>query len=222
MLWQLSGLKGFRVQASDGRCGKVKDFLIDDNSWAVRWIVGDVGDWLAPHQVLLSPSAFAAPEEATQVCPTTLTKFKIEHSPDITEDPPLVLQKHLTHFTTLGRDALTGSGRAGDKFDPHLRSIEEVTGYRVIASDGDAGTVVDFALDDSGWHVTHLIVRWTSWWKGHLVSVPVSAVSSIDIGAKTVSLNSSSREVKAGTPYGAMTLGARGITRAQTGWESVM
>jgi len=42
--------------------------------------------------------------------------------------------------------------------DPHLRSMKEVIGYKVEASDGDSGHVDDFGLDLGGARVTSLFV----------------------------------------------------------------
>jgi len=38
MLQVISALKGFAMEATDGRIGTVVDFLFDDTSWRVRWL----------------------------------------------------------------------------------------------------------------------------------------------------------------------------------------
>ena len=43
MLFAVTGLHGCRVEAGDGHIGAVKDFLFDDQSWKVRWMVVDTG-----------------------------------------------------------------------------------------------------------------------------------------------------------------------------------
>ena len=55
MLFAASGLIGCAVAASDGRVGAVKDFLFDDRSWNVRWMVVDTGHWLPGRKVLIHP-----------------------------------------------------------------------------------------------------------------------------------------------------------------------
>lgn len=40
----------------------------------------------------------------------------------------------------------------------HLRSLREVTGYRVSAKDGDAGRIVDFVVDDRSWAMRYAVV----------------------------------------------------------------
>ena len=59
MLFAMSGLEGCAIRASDGRIGAVKDFLFDAQSWKIRWMVVDTGDWLPGRKVLVHPSAIA-------------------------------------------------------------------------------------------------------------------------------------------------------------------
>ena len=52
-----SALKGYAIEASDGRIGTVDDFLFDDRTWKIRWLVVDTGRWLTGRKVLIHPSA---------------------------------------------------------------------------------------------------------------------------------------------------------------------
>ena len=95
MLFAVTGLQGCPVEASDGHVGSVKDFLFDDQSWKVRWMVVDSGHWLPGRQVLVHPSAIAPLDLAlpvrrvlpmmstgdTLVVSVRLTKQQIEASP---------------------------------------------------------------------------------------------------------------------------------------------
>ena len=45
-----------------------------------------------------------------------------------------------------------------DNDDPHLRSAEEVTGYHILASDGEIGHVRDFLLEDDDWSIRYIVV----------------------------------------------------------------
>jgi uncharacterized protein YrrD len=49
------GLIGARVVGSDGEIGLVKDVLIDEVSWAIRYIAVDTGDWWHAQQILIAP-----------------------------------------------------------------------------------------------------------------------------------------------------------------------
>jgi hypothetical protein len=101
MLFAVSGLEGCPIAASDGHIGAVKDFLFDDRSWKIRWMVVDTGDWLPGRKVLILPSAIAplqippkprlpmmSPGESLEVS-VNLTRQQIEASPEAREDDPL-------------------------------------------------------------------------------------------------------------------------------------
>ena len=106
MLFVTSGLKGASVEASDGRVGTVKDFLFDDETWRIRWMVVDTGTWLRGRKVLIQPSVIAPLALAPPSGPALpmmsirrdlalsvgLTRHQIEASPDIREDEPVTKQ----------------------------------------------------------------------------------------------------------------------------------
>ncbi|MDA3959337.1 MAG: PRC-barrel domain-containing protein [Planctomycetota bacterium] len=53
-----------------------------------------------------------------------------------------------------------------NKGDPHLRSVNEICGYTLIADDGEVGNVGDVIIDEDGWACRYLIVATGSWWSG--------------------------------------------------------
>jgi PRC-barrel domain len=61
MLKNASAINGYAIAASDGRLGTVDDFLFDDASWMVRWLVVDTGNWLPGRKVLLPPWSWGIP-----------------------------------------------------------------------------------------------------------------------------------------------------------------
>src|SRR5271165_1138664 len=106
MLFAVTGLRGCPAESVDGRVGSVKDFLFDDRSWKVRWMVVDTGNWMPGRQVLIHPSAIAPLDLAlpvkrvlpmmttgdTLVLSVRLTKEQIEASPDARQDEPVTKQ----------------------------------------------------------------------------------------------------------------------------------
>ncbi|PKL92093.1 MAG: photosystem reaction center subunit H [Candidatus Goldiibacteriota bacterium HGW-Goldbacteria-1] len=46
---------GYNVHAEEGQMGKVEDFIIDDEVWAIRYLVISLGKWFADKKVLVSP-----------------------------------------------------------------------------------------------------------------------------------------------------------------------
>ncbi len=46
MVHRLNLIQGFHVHATDGHIGHVDDFLIDESSWQIRYLVVDTSNWL--------------------------------------------------------------------------------------------------------------------------------------------------------------------------------
>jgi len=46
---------GFHVQSLDGEVGHIEDFIIDDETWAIRYLIVDTKAWWAGKQVLVAP-----------------------------------------------------------------------------------------------------------------------------------------------------------------------
>ncbi len=96
MLWNASAIKGYAIEARDGRLGTVSDFLFDDSSWSIRWLVVDTGTWLSGRKVLLPVSALGHLDEKQESFSVRLTRQQIEDSPDIDADQPVSRQSE-TH-----------------------------------------------------------------------------------------------------------------------------
>lgn len=46
---------GYALLATDGAAGKVKDIVINDTKWIIRYLLADAGSWVVPKMVLISP-----------------------------------------------------------------------------------------------------------------------------------------------------------------------
>ena len=65
------------------------------------------------------------------------------------------------------------------KEDIHLRSITEVDGYTIHATDGEIGHINDFIVDDQSWKLVDLIVDTHNWIGGKKVLIAISQIHSI-------------------------------------------
>jgi hypothetical protein len=68
-----------------------------------------------------------------------------------------------------GRKENAKAKPAGALSDTHLRSVREVTGYHIKASDGEIGHLEDFLFDDDTWEIRYAIVDTKNWWPGKKV-----------------------------------------------------
>jgi hypothetical protein len=46
---------GHHIEATDGEIGHVDDFLLDDETWAIRYLVVDTSNWWVGHKVVIAP-----------------------------------------------------------------------------------------------------------------------------------------------------------------------
>ncbi len=234
MLQVNSPLKGFAIEASDGRIGTVVDFLFDDTSWKLRWLVVDCGTWLSGRKVLIHPSAISREDLERHQFAVALTKAQVEGSPELAKDQPVSEQMESQLYSYYGWDPLwsgvnlsaipgamasplmapqymglgstgtvdaRGDGPASRLADPHLRSVVEVTGYRVHACDGDIGHIENLVIDDTDWSVRYFIVDTRNWWFGKRVLISPLAVKAIDWFDDHVELDVSREQVKASPPW---------------------
>jgi hypothetical protein len=86
MLYKASSLTGFKLNSLDGEIGKVKEFFFDDRYWTIRYLVAETGDWLSGRQVLISPYALSAVNQAEENIAVDLTSQRIEESPPLESD----------------------------------------------------------------------------------------------------------------------------------------
>ena len=69
-------LMGYAMEAEDGEIGHVKDVLVDDRVWAIRYLVVDTEKWWGGKTVLVSPEWLARvtwDESKTLFCLVTAT-----------------------------------------------------------------------------------------------------------------------------------------------------
>jgi hypothetical protein len=54
-LHTVTAVMGYAIRSEDGEIGHVKDVLVDDKAWAIRYLVVDTEQWWAGKTVLVSP-----------------------------------------------------------------------------------------------------------------------------------------------------------------------
>lgn len=108
--------------------------------------------------------------------------------------------------TPLGAAALDHESRAIDEGDRHLRSVHEVAGYDIAATDGRIGHVADLLIEDGDFGVRYLIVETGSWWEGRKVLISPRSVADVDWLQRAVSLNVDRDAVRKSPAYDGDTL----------------
>ncbi len=76
---------GHYIQASDGEIGHVEDFVIDDETWAIRYLIVDTRNWLPGEKVLVSPHWIERVSWSESKVYVNLTRETIKESPKYVE-----------------------------------------------------------------------------------------------------------------------------------------
>lgn len=94
MLRALKAIINYRIQATDGEIGHLREVHFDDVTWAVRYLIVDTGKWLPGKKVHLSTMACdGQPKWNERTIPVLFNKQMIKLSPDIDSDKPVSRQK---------------------------------------------------------------------------------------------------------------------------------
>jgi len=79
-------VSGHHIQASDGEIGHVDDFIIDDETWAIRYLIIDTKNWWPGKKVLVSPQWIERVSWSESKVFVNLLRETIKQSPEYTEE----------------------------------------------------------------------------------------------------------------------------------------
>lgn len=80
-----SDVRGYRIRAADDDIGRVDDFIIEDETWAIRYLVIDTGNWWSGKKVLVSPRWIERISWSESLVYLDLSPEAIKQSPEYTE-----------------------------------------------------------------------------------------------------------------------------------------
>ncbi len=82
---------GYAVACRDGDVGEVDDFILDDDSWSLRYFVIDAGGWLSDRKLVLALPWVKGVDWETRGVQVDVTKQELKQSPQF--DPSVVLDR---------------------------------------------------------------------------------------------------------------------------------
>ncbi|QBR04089.1 PRC-barrel domain-containing protein [Paraburkholderia pallida] len=217
MLRSIKDLHGCDICASDGEIGGIYQVYFDDETWGIRYLVVETGNWLHDRQVLVSPYSLKHVDWSSNTVYVNLTRQQVRDSPTLDTHKPVSRQHEIEYLryysypTYWDGPNLWGMG-AWPAFDPvaqrpaapapphliphvnralpdvHLRSTDEVKGYHIETTDGTIGHVSGFIFDDRAWVMRYLKVDTRNWWPGgRPVLIATRWIELVDWFAATVS-----------------------------------
>jgi uncharacterized protein YrrD len=77
---------GYHIQAEDGEIGHVEDFIIDADTWAIRYLIVNTQNWWPGKKVLVSPHWIKSVNWSESKVVVNLPCEIIKQSPEYTDD----------------------------------------------------------------------------------------------------------------------------------------
>ena len=229
MLTSMKEMLGCRLQATDDELGRVKDFYFDDRDWKVRYLLADTHRWLPGRRVLISPESLGRPDPSEHVVAVSLTKEQVKNSPEVGRGKaPLVSRKEEMTLSEYyrwpvywapvsvpaagmmpGRIAPQPAGPPDNPAgvpeaangEPDLRSVDDVTGYDVQATNGEIGHVEDFLFDPDEWAIRYVAVDTRDWLPGRKVLIGLNWIQQIRWDDEVVHVNHTRQQIKDSPRY---------------------
>ena len=157
--------------------------------------------------------------------PVRLSKKQIEDAPGLDQDAPVSRQYEISWARFYGWPHYWGGPHAwgsasrpsmmydkrlpkkhhgkmiAESEDHNLRSVDEVTGYHINATDDEIGHVEDFIVDDVTWNIRFLVVDTHNWLPGKKVLILPSWVDSVDWIKRRVSVDLPKETIKNSPKY---------------------
>jgi len=104
---------GYHIEAADGEIGHVEDFIVDDETWAIRYLEVDTRNWWPGKKVLVSPAWIDNVSWPDSKVYVGLSRETLKNGPEYTESMPITREFEKRLYGHCGRPAywVKGSGR---------------------------------------------------------------------------------------------------------------
>ena len=103
-------MTGYHLHASDGDIGRISGFLVDDQTWAIRYLVVDTSTWLLGRKVLVAPSWVTGVHWADKPVSTELSRASIKGAPPYDSTAEWNRDQELKLYRHYGRSGYWAEG----------------------------------------------------------------------------------------------------------------
>ena len=103
-LRNVQDVEGYGVAARDGEIGHVADFLIEDKTWAIRYLVVDTRNWWPGKHVLVSPQWIERVSWIERAVHVDLGRDTIKDAPEYRRDSPITRDYEIELCRHYGRE----------------------------------------------------------------------------------------------------------------------
>ena len=94
---------GYHIHASDGEIGHVSGLLVDEATWAIRYMVVDTSNWWLGHEVLIAPQWISGLDWSDQSVSVGLTRESVKNAPPYDSTAELNRQREAGLYEHYGR-----------------------------------------------------------------------------------------------------------------------
>jgi hypothetical protein len=94
---------GYHIEASDGEIGHVQGLLVDEETWAIRYLVVSTSNWWLGHDVLVAPQWIKSVNWADKTVSVDLTRDAIQRAPWFDPALPLTRGMEMAVYQHYGR-----------------------------------------------------------------------------------------------------------------------
>jgi hypothetical protein len=103
----------YDIEADDGLIGHVGDFIFDERTWALRYLVVDTRKWLPGRRVLVATEWIEEVNWEKRVVRVPLSRDGVRNSPEWDEDEPLTEGTEQSIYRHYGRTMMDAGHRGG-------------------------------------------------------------------------------------------------------------
>jgi hypothetical protein len=104
-LRSVNEVTGYHIQAEDGEVGHVEDFVMDDETWTIRYMVVDTRNWLPGRKVLVAPPWIETVDWANKSVSVGLSIQEVKESPEYDPAQPVNREYEIRLYDFYGRPA---------------------------------------------------------------------------------------------------------------------
>lgn len=98
-------------------------------------------------------------------------------------------------------ESTTPDESTADAIESNLRSVREVTGYNIHATDGDIGHVSDIFAGEEDWVIRYFLVDTRNWWPGKHVLIARDWVKEIQWADRSLAVTVTKEQIKESPEY---------------------
>jgi uncharacterized protein YrrD len=96
-------VEGYHIQARDGEIGHAEDFIVDDETWRLRYLVVDTRNWWPGKKVLVAPEWISGISWEEALVRVDLTREAIKAGPEFDPGQPINREYEARLYDYYGR-----------------------------------------------------------------------------------------------------------------------